>query len=87
VVGRSSCRSMYFNERHTQPSARPYSPPWRMCETSADTALLVGSPSILWVPQSRCTSCDLLILVDEPAEAVVSFDLVGLGWCAAGEWP
>ena len=28
----------------------------------------------------------LLILVDEPAEAVVSLDLVDLGWCATGEW-
>ena len=40
----------------------------------------------LWVPESRRMSCDLLILVDEPAEAVVSFDLVDLGWCATGEW-
>ena len=40
----------------------------------------------LWVPESRRTSCDLLILVDEPAEAVVSLDLVGLSCCAAGEW-
>ena len=31
-------------------------------------------------------SCDLLILVEEPAEAVVSFDLVDLGCCATGEW-
>ena len=38
------------------------------------------------VPESRRTSCDLLILVDEPAEAVVSFDLVDLGCCATGEW-
>ena len=40
----------------------------------------------LWVPESRRTSCDLLILADEPAEAVVSFDLVDLGCCATGEW-
>ena len=40
----------------------------------------------LWVPESRRMSCDLLILVDEPAEAVVSFDLVDLGCCATGEW-
>ena len=40
----------------------------------------------LWVPESRRTSCDLLILVEEPAEAVVSFDLVDLGCCATGEW-
>src|SRR4051794_34936083 len=47
----------------------------------------MGNPQPrLWVPESRRTSCDLLILVDKPAEAVVSFDLVGLGWCATGEW-
>ena len=40
----------------------------------------------LWVPESRRMSCDLLILVDEPAEAVVSFNLVDLGCCATGEW-
>jgi hypothetical protein len=40
----------------------------------------------LWVPETPQTSCDLLILVDEPAEAVVSLDLVDLGCCAAGEW-
>ena len=32
------------------------------------------------------TSRDLLILVDEPAEAVVSFDLVDLGCGVTGEW-
>jgi hypothetical protein len=30
----------------------------------------------LWVPGSRRTSCDLLILVDEAAVAVASLDLV-----------
>jgi hypothetical protein len=40
----------------------------------------------LWVPETPQTSCDLLILVDEPAEAVVSFDLVDLGCCVTGEW-
>ena len=49
-------------------------------------APLAPRPTALWVPESRRTSCDLLILVDEPAEAVVSLDLVGLGCCAAGEW-
>ena len=38
------------------------------------------------MPESRPTSRDLLILVDEPAEAVVSLDLVGLSCCAAGKW-
>jgi len=39
----------------------------------------------VWVPESRRTSCDLLILVDEAAEAVVPLNRVDLGWCAAGE--
>jgi hypothetical protein len=37
-------------------------------------------------PKRRKTSRDLLILVDEPAEAVVSLDLVDLGCWATGEW-
>ena len=32
-------------------------------------------------------SCDVLIFVEEAAEAVVSFDLEYLGWRAVGEWP
>jgi hypothetical protein len=40
----------------------------------------------LWVPETPQTSRDLLILVDEPAEAVVSFDLVDLGCGVTGEW-
>ena len=39
----------------------------------------------LWVSEIRRVSCDLLILVDEAAEAVVSLDLVDLGCCATGE--
>jgi len=31
-------------------------------------------------------SCELLILVDEPAEAVVPSDLVDVDWRAVGEW-
>jgi hypothetical protein len=40
----------------------------------------------VWVPETPQTSRDLLILVDEPAEAVVSFDLVDLGCGVTGEW-
>jgi hypothetical protein len=40
----------------------------------------------VWVPESRRTSCDLLILVEEAAEAVASVGLVDLGCCATGEW-
>ena len=32
------------------------------------------------------TSCGLLILVEQAAEAVASVDLVSRGWCATGEW-
>ena len=49
-------------------------------------AKIGSSLANVWVPESRRTSCDLLILVEEPAEAVVSFDLVDLSCCAAGEW-
>jgi hypothetical protein len=33
----------------------------------------------LWVPETRLTSCDLLILVKDTAESVVPTDLTGLG--------
>jgi hypothetical protein len=50
-------------------------------------AWLATDPRLkVWVPETPHTSRDLLILVDEPAEAVVSFDLVDLGCCATGEW-
>jgi hypothetical protein len=39
----------------------------------------------VWVPENWRTSRDLLILVDEAAEAVAPSDLVDVGWRAAGE--
>jgi hypothetical protein len=39
----------------------------------------------LWVPESRYTSRDLLILMDEAAAAVASSELVGLGPSAVGK--
>jgi hypothetical protein len=39
----------------------------------------------LWVPETLHTSCDLLILVNQPAEPGVSSDVVGLGCCAVGK--
>ena len=36
--------------------------------------------------RNTSTSCDLLIFVEDAAEAVVSLDLVDLGWRAVGEW-
>jgi len=44
------------------------------------------SDSNVWVPESRRMSCDLLILVENSAEAVAPSDLVDLGWRAKGEW-
>jgi len=41
----------------------------------------------LWVPETLFTSRDLLIFVEEAAEAVVSFDLGDVGRCAVGERP
>ena len=47
------------------------------CETRGD----------LWVPETLFTSRDLLIFVEEAAEAVVSLGLVDLGRRAVGECP
>jgi hypothetical protein len=44
-----------------------------------------GRRLILWVPESLSVSSDLPILVEEAADAVVSLDLVDLGWCAMRE--
>ena len=43
--------------------------------------------SALWVPETLRTLCDVLILVDQSAEPVVSSDVVDRGWGAAGEGP
>ncbi len=40
----------------------------------------------LWVPETRLTSCDLLILVDQSAESIASSDVVDLGCCVMGKW-
>jgi hypothetical protein len=32
----------------------------------------------VWVPESRCTLCDLLILIEQPAESVTASDVVAL---------
>ena len=44
-------------------------------------------PGGLWVPETLFTSRDLLIFVEEAAEAVVSFDLGDVGRCAVGGAP
>src|ERR671921_225284 len=49
------------------------------CARASVTVAQAGVGTALWVPETPQTSCDLLILVDGPAEAVVSLDLVGLG--------
>ncbi len=41
----------------------------------------------LWVPETLRILCDVLILVDQSAEPVVSFDLADVGRRAMGEWP
>jgi hypothetical protein len=40
----------------------------------------------VWVPESGRTSCDLLILVHQSAEAVAPADVVDLGSRRVGEW-
>src|SRR3954453_7159346 len=44
----------------------------------------VDNRSPVWVPEGRRTSCNLLIPVNEAADAVPSFDLMDLGWSAVG---
>jgi hypothetical protein len=41
----------------------------------------------LWVPETRCASCDLLILVEQPTESVASSDVIDLGSGALGQGP
>ena len=43
--------------------------------------------SSLWVPATRSALCDVLILVDQSAEPVVSSDGVDSDWGVAGEGP
>ena len=45
-----------------------------------------GAWLALWVPETRRTSCDLLILVEQSAESVAPSDVVDLGSCAVGQW-
>ena len=40
----------------------------------------------VWVPETLHMSCDVLIFVEEAADAVAPADLVGPCWRAAGEW-
>jgi hypothetical protein len=40
----------------------------------------------LWVPETLHTSCNLLILVDQPTEPVASLNVVNLGGGVVGEW-
>jgi hypothetical protein len=40
----------------------------------------------LWVPETRRTSRDLLILVEQSAEAVAPSSVVDLGCCVVGKW-
>jgi hypothetical protein len=51
---------------------------------SRPTCCSVGST--LWVPETRCTSRDLLILVEQAAEPVSSSEGAGLDSCALGQW-
>jgi hypothetical protein len=47
----------------------------------------VSSPVTLCVPEILRALCDVLILVDQSAEPVVSSDVVNRRWGAAGERP
>ena len=39
----------------------------------------------VWVPETRLTSCDLLIFVEETSESVMSADVGGVGLALVGE--
>ena len=41
----------------------------------------------LYAPETLKTLCDVLIFVEEAADAVVSLDLADLGRRRVGEWP
>jgi hypothetical protein len=41
----------------------------------------------VWVPETRAMSCDVLIFVEEAADAVASVDLADPGRCTVGKWP
>jgi hypothetical protein len=43
--------------------------------------------AVVWVPETLQTSCDLLIFVEEAADAIMSLDLGDLGRRRVGEWP
>jgi hypothetical protein len=61
-------------------------PVWRHHAIFTDSPLaMLAAWTDLWVPETRRTSGDLLIFMEEPAEAVASFDLGGLACCTTGE--
>ena len=47
--------------------------------------IFLDDETALYVPENLHTSCDLLILVNQPAEPAVSSDVVGLGCCVVGK--
>jgi hypothetical protein len=42
--------------------------------------------TVLWVPETRSTSCDLLIFMEQSAKPVSSSNGVDLGSGAVGQW-
>jgi hypothetical protein len=51
-----------------------------------DTTDVAAGALGLWVPETLHTSCNLLILVDQPTEPVASLNVVNLGGGVVGEW-
>ena len=45
---------------------------------------MIASRVVTLVPETRLTSCDLLILVEQPVEPVPPSDTVGSRWSWAG---
>ena len=48
---------------------------------------MVSTVAAVWVPETRSALCDVLVLVDQSAEPVVSSDGVDSGWGVSGEGP
>jgi hypothetical protein len=75
-------------------SRAPAPLPARRARRSSPPSIHQPSGGIdVWVPETLRTLCDVLILVDQSAEPVVSLDVVERGWGVAGEgsqgsgWP
>ena len=76
-----SAGAVFDDEEHVEPVQGMVSR-WNMSQARIAWACVWRN---LWVPATLRKSCDLLIFMEDAAEAVASLDLVNLGWRAVGE--